>query len=192
MTNFSLIAASQPESLGWWAQQWHDFWRGSIGAWIITRGLRIVMLVIAAMLIARFVGWLTHLFNEVQHLRHGVAFPAFETAVVPTGARTGEAALAAGDPVVVRSSAEIRSTLDDRFMHRGLWFEPDMLKHCGRRLVVEANVSKLIDVVTGEMRPMKTPAFRLQDVHFSGERQLFNAQYEPLLWRSAWLRRDDE
>jgi hypothetical protein len=138
------------------------------------------------------VGWLTHLFNEVQHLRHGVAFPAFETGVVPTGARTGEAALAAGDPVVVRSSAEIRSTLDDRFMHRGLWFEPDMLKHCGRRLVVEANVSKLIDVVTGEMRAMKTPAFRLQDVHFSGERQLFNAQYEPLLWRSAWLRRDDE
>ena len=60
MTNFSLIAASQPESLGWWAQQWHDFWRGSIGEWIITRGLRIVMLVIAAMLIARFVGWLTH------------------------------------------------------------------------------------------------------------------------------------
>ncbi len=60
MSNFSLIAASQPESVGWWAGQWHAFWRGSIGEWIITRGLRIVMLVIAAMLISRFVTWLTH------------------------------------------------------------------------------------------------------------------------------------
>jgi len=36
---------------------------------------------------------------------------------------------------------------------------------------------------------MKTPAYILRDVHFSGERQQFNAQYEPLYWRGAWLRR---
>ncbi len=35
------------------AQRWHDFWRGQIGEWIITRGLRIAMLVIAAVLAAR-------------------------------------------------------------------------------------------------------------------------------------------
>ncbi|MGV7441876.1 mechanosensitive ion channel family protein [Mycobacterium kansasii] len=39
------------------AQRWHDFWRGHIGEWIITRGLRIVMLLIAAVLAARFVSW---------------------------------------------------------------------------------------------------------------------------------------
>ena len=38
-------------------QRWHDFWRGDIGEWIITRGLRIVMLLIAAVLAARFVTW---------------------------------------------------------------------------------------------------------------------------------------
>jgi moderate conductance mechanosensitive channel len=38
-------------------QRWHDFWRGEIGEWIITRGLRIVMLLIAAVLAARFVTW---------------------------------------------------------------------------------------------------------------------------------------
>ena len=38
-------------------QRWHDFWRGEIGEWIITRGLRIVMLVIAAVLAVRFVTW---------------------------------------------------------------------------------------------------------------------------------------
>lgn len=39
------------------AQRWHDFWRGQIGEWIITRGLRVVMLLIAAVLAARFVNW---------------------------------------------------------------------------------------------------------------------------------------
>ncbi|OBH09917.1 mechanosensitive ion channel family protein [Mycobacterium sp. E1747] len=36
---------------------WHEFWRGEIGQWIITRGLRIVMVLIVAVLAARFVNW---------------------------------------------------------------------------------------------------------------------------------------
>ncbi|MBV8785447.1 MAG: mechanosensitive ion channel family protein [Mycobacterium sp.] len=39
------------------AGHWHDFWRGQIGEWIIAKGLRIVMLLIAAVLAARFVSW---------------------------------------------------------------------------------------------------------------------------------------
>ncbi|ANE81622.1 mechanosensitive ion channel protein MscS [Mycobacterium adipatum] len=39
------------------ADRWHDFWRGDIGEWIITKGLRIVMLLILAVLLARFVNW---------------------------------------------------------------------------------------------------------------------------------------
>ena len=71
-----------------------------------------------------------------------------------------------------------------------MWFEPDMMKHCGHRYRVQAEIRKIVDIVNGEMRTMKTPAYVLRDVHFSGERQLFNAQYEPLFWRAAWLRRD--
>jgi small-conductance mechanosensitive channel len=40
-----------------WAQRWHDFWRGSVGEWIITRGLKIVLLIIFALLAARFINW---------------------------------------------------------------------------------------------------------------------------------------
>jgi hypothetical protein len=137
---------------------------------------------------AFIVGWLTHLFNELQHLRQGVGFPAFEMAV-QNGGRREETRLEAGDEVVVRSSAEIRATLNDQSLHRGLYFEPDMLKHCGRRYCVQAEVKRLIDIVTGEMRTMKTPAYILRDIRFSGERQLFNAQHEPLFWRRVWLRR---
>ena len=39
------------------AQPWHDFWHGEIGQWIISRGLRVIMLVIVAILAVRFVTW---------------------------------------------------------------------------------------------------------------------------------------
>ena len=39
------------------SQRWHDFWRGGIGEWIITRGLKIALLVIFAILAARFISW---------------------------------------------------------------------------------------------------------------------------------------
>ena len=39
------------------AQRWQDFWRGEIGEWIITRGLKIALLVIFAVLAARFINW---------------------------------------------------------------------------------------------------------------------------------------
>ncbi len=38
-------------------QRWHDFWRGGIGEWIITRGLKIALLIIFAVLAARFINW---------------------------------------------------------------------------------------------------------------------------------------
>jgi moderate conductance mechanosensitive channel len=49
-TNKAILASAT-------TQRWHDFWRGEIGEWIITRGLRIVMLLIAAVLAVRFVTW---------------------------------------------------------------------------------------------------------------------------------------
>jgi len=39
------------------AQRWHDFWHGEIGQWIVSRGLRVIMVVIVAMLAVRFVTW---------------------------------------------------------------------------------------------------------------------------------------
>lgn len=136
---------------------------------------------------AFLVAWLTHLFNELQHHRGGIGFPAFDSGA-RAGAQSGEVRFKSGDQVHVRSPAAIRATLNDRLIHRGMGFEPDMLKHCEGKYRVQAEISKLIDIVTGEMRIMKTPAYLLRDVHFSGERQLFNAQYEPLFWRAVWLR----
>ena len=41
------------------AQRWHDFWHGEIGQWIITRGLRVIMLGSSRYSPVRFVTWVT-------------------------------------------------------------------------------------------------------------------------------------
>jgi len=138
--------------------------------------------------VAFAVGWLTNLFNELQQKRGGVGFPAFET-VVPNVEKPQVTPLEVDDQVVVKSSSEIRATLNDQMLNRGLYFDSDMLKYCGQRGCVQAEVRRLVDIVTGEIITMKTPAYLLRGVHFSGERQLFNAQYEPLYWRSVWLKK---
>jgi small conductance mechanosensitive channel len=38
--------------------RWHTFWHGDIGAWILTRGLRIALLIIGAVLAGRFITWI--------------------------------------------------------------------------------------------------------------------------------------
>jgi moderate conductance mechanosensitive channel len=50
-TNTNVLATST-------TQRWHDFWHGEFGQWIVTRGLRVILLVIAAVLAVRFVTWI--------------------------------------------------------------------------------------------------------------------------------------
>ncbi len=40
------------------AGQWNDFWHGQYGVWIVTRGVRIALLLIGGLLAARFISWL--------------------------------------------------------------------------------------------------------------------------------------
>jgi moderate conductance mechanosensitive channel len=57
-TNSTVLAMSMTQRwLHFMTQRWHDFWRGHIGEWIINKGLMIVMLLIGAVLAARFVSW---------------------------------------------------------------------------------------------------------------------------------------
>lgn len=49
-------------------QRWHDFWRGEVGAWIIERGLRIVLLLIGGVLAARFITWTARMItHRLEH-----------------------------------------------------------------------------------------------------------------------------
>ncbi|STZ57503.1 mechanosensitive ion channel family protein [Mycolicibacterium tokaiense] len=41
-----------------WSQGWHSFWTDEIGLWIRGSGLRIALLIVAALLAARFISWI--------------------------------------------------------------------------------------------------------------------------------------
>jgi len=68
-----------------------------------------------------------------------------------------------------------------------LWFDQEMLKHCGQRYRVSNRVERLIDISTGGMLEMKTPCLVLEGVDSSGESMRFWAQHESLYWRETWL-----
>jgi len=79
--------------------------------------------------------------------------------------------------------------LNRTYKNRGLWFDRDMVKHCGKRYRVLARVDRIIDDATGEMRTMKTPCVLLDGADYSGEFLNFNVQHDPFFWREAWLER---
>ncbi|TMA71607.1 MAG: hypothetical protein E6J67_22365 [Deltaproteobacteria bacterium] len=87
----------------------------------------------------------------------------------------------------VIGSERIAATLDTTRRNRGLWFDQEMLKHCGQRYRVSNRVERLIDISTGGMLEMKTPCLVLEGVDSSGESMRFWAQHEFLYWREAWL-----
>ena len=96
-----------------------------------------------------------------------------------------------GDMVVVRSEAEIRSTLDADGRLDGLPVMPEMLRFCGRTLRVSKRADKTCDTVN------LTGLRRLRDtVHLAATRcdgsSHGGCQAEcQLFWKEAWLARAD-
>jgi hypothetical protein len=129
---------------------------------------------------------LTQLFNTVQRWRRGVGYPPFVPGVLASTPAVSHG-LQAGDTVRVLGPLEIHRTLDKNNKNRGLWFDQDMLKHCGKEYHVLARVERIIDNTNGEMRVMKSPCIVLEHVEYSGEALRFCPQEEHLYWREAWL-----
>jgi len=134
---------------------------------------------------AFWVALLTRLFNGLQQRRGGLCYPW-----QPAGGNDKSqpaTPLRAGDWVRVRGVGEIARTLDKNSKNKGLWFDRDMLKHCGSVYQVRGRIDKIIDIHSGTMIPMKTACIALADVHYSGEFQGFGEQHDYLYWREAWL-----
>ena len=129
---------------------------------------------------------LTRWFNRVQLRRGGTRWP-YRPEGQAGRTRVETRDFAPGDRVRVRDKASIAATLNERGFNRGLWFDPDMIKHCGRSYEVEARVERIIDDRDGEMVPMKTPCIMLKGVYTSGEIHRFWAQHDCSFWREAWL-----
>jgi hypothetical protein len=99
-------------------------------------------------------------------------------------------ALQAGDWVEVKSADEIRATLDDRGMFRGLYFMDEMWRYCGRRFRVLKRMERLMVERSGAMRTIKNTVLLDGTVCDGQAHDGCDATCQHL-WREIWLRRVD-
>ncbi len=94
-----------------------------------------------------------------------------------------------GEWVRVKSAEEIEKTLNSSYRNRGLYFDREMLRYCGKVVQVHHRVNQIIDEPTGRMITMKTPCIILSNVvcmadfHRSCPRKIYT------YWREIWLER---
>jgi len=134
------------------------------------------------------VAMLTRLFNAVQRLRGGTGYPLTKASSGNTS-QPADLGLQPGEVVRIASPEKIFETLNRTGKNRGLWFDRDMLKHCGQRYGVLRRVDKIIDDASSRMLRMKIPCIILDAVDNSGEYLRFCAQHDYPYWREAWLER---
>jgi hypothetical protein len=98
-----------------------------------------------------------------------------------------------GDLVEVRSREEIVATLDDKQQNRGLSFDEEMLRLCGRRGRVLKRVERIIDEKTGRMLKIRKDTIIVDGMigcdglyHKMCQRQAI------AFLREAWLKRVDQ
>jgi hypothetical protein len=94
-----------------------------------------------------------------------------------------------GDLVEVKSKEEIFETLDERDRTRGLRFDAELLKYCGRRGRVSHKVDRIINEKTGTMIPIKSDAIIIEEFFCTGDYHRACPRSVYAWWRESWLTR---
>lgn len=118
----------------------------------------------------------------------------YATGVIADGQPTPAATLglSTGEYVTVRPLEEIRQTVTESNLNRGMSFDPEMARFCGSRFRVDRRVERIIDERTGRMLHMKSPCIVLEGPFCSGEYsqlRLFCPRRIQPYFREIWLRR---
>jgi hypothetical protein len=103
-----------------------------------------------------------------------------------------ELGLRPGDWVEVKGRDDLRGALTPHGRNRGLWFDWEMERYCGRRHQVRSRVLRFIDDRNGKMVVLKTDAVTLEGVTCTGNfssRRWFCPRAVYPYWRESWLRR---
>jgi len=105
---------------------------------------------------------------------------------------TAELGLRPGELVRIKSKDEILDTLNDDLLNRGMGFEAEMARYCGRTARVRTRVEHCLDERTGRLLTMKSPCIVLDDLVCEG---VYNAncprEFVPF-WREIWLERVED
>jgi len=95
--------------------------------------------------------------------------------------------VAPGQLVEIRTKDEIMPTLGPDNRNRRMWFDSEMVPHCGARATVDRHVQRIIDESTGKMIKLGDCVV-LDNVVCEGIYHRFCPRELDVYWRSAWLR----
>jgi hypothetical protein len=176
-----LLRAAPTRIPAWDVRQYvRDVRSGNAGALTTIRGL--------------FVG----AFNEYQdfsrrlvprklRIRGGKRFPFIDGQLTRTPNET--LALQPGELVRVKTKEEIFRTLDKDNKNRGMTFDVEMLKYCGRQARVLRRVERIIDEKTGKLTHLKNPCIILEGVICTADYHRNCPRGVYAYWREIWLSR---
>ncbi|MPZ18392.1 MAG: hypothetical protein GEV06_10835 [Luteitalea sp.] len=132
------------------------------------------------------------IFNTIQRRRGGRRYPHIRGTLTKTPVAV--LGLRPGDEVRVKPKEEILETLDVRRRNRGLYFDPEMVRYCGRTFKVLARPERIIDERTGRMLTLPTECIVLDGATCVGDlsihpNRLFCPRSIHSFWREIWLER---
>jgi hypothetical protein len=137
-------------------------------------------------------------FNELQDLSRrllprwlrisgGRRFPVIEGRLRRTPLERLD--LRPGERVRVKSREEIVRTLDRDNRNRGMTFDPEMLRYCGRQATVLERAERIIDEKTGKMTRLRNPCIVLDGVVCTADYHRLCPRGIYPYWREIWLER---
>ena len=94
-----------------------------------------------------------------------------------------------GELVRIKSRDEILPTLDLDLLNRGMGFDAEMSRFCGRTARVKARANRCVDEKTGRMLTMKNPCIILEDIVCEGAFSANCPREFVCWWREIWLER---
>jgi hypothetical protein len=94
-----------------------------------------------------------------------------------------------GELVRIKPIEAIIETLDTSNRNRGMTFDPEMKRYCGRQARVLRRVERVIDEKTGRMLHLRNPCVILQDVICTSDYHRLCPRGIYAYWREIWLER---
>jgi len=164
-------------------QYWNDVRSGNVTLLAAIRGLLIGMY-------NRFQTLNKRHLPRLLLIKQGRRYPHIEGRLTKTP--SSHLDLQPGELVQIKSQDEIVRTLDTRNRNRGLTFDVEMLKHCGRRARVLRRIERIIDEGTGKMMKIDSDCIILEGVTCTGEYHRFCPRSIYPYWREIWLRRVEQ
>jgi hypothetical protein len=144
--------------------------------------------------------FLVRLFNRYQDqtkrflprvllIRGGLHWGFLKGGVLSGRTPTEHLDLQPGELVRIKSREEIMATVDENLLNRGMGFDAEMSRFCGRTARVKARATRIVDERSGRMLVMKNPCIILEDIVCEGAFTANCPREYVCWWREIWLER---